>query len=186
MTPMVVAPVCGSWVMLSMFFTTAVGGGGLAVRVVDCAGQSWLVLPVMGHCPSSVIRDAETRLDEAEAQSVGTWPLSLARRPQTAVDHADARGEFRRLDSIPVVNVHWFEPVFHVPLVQAVVVELELGSLMTSVAVGALIFFRFTSQVGTGVHRCPAPGSARPAGPRWAASSSDQDLVDGPCWRWTR
>ena len=55
MTPMVVAPVCGSWVMLSMFFTTAVGVVVLPSALVTLPVSPGWFLPVMVTCPSSVI-----------------------------------------------------------------------------------------------------------------------------------
>ena len=55
MMAMVVAPVCGSWVMLSMFFTTAVGVLALASALVTLPVSPGWSLPAMVTWPSSVI-----------------------------------------------------------------------------------------------------------------------------------
>ncbi|CUN53422.1 Uncharacterised protein [Bifidobacterium adolescentis] len=55
MTPMVVAPVCGNWVMLSMFFTTAVGTAAFASALVTVVVRPGWSLPAMVTRPSSVI-----------------------------------------------------------------------------------------------------------------------------------
>ena len=55
MTAMVVAPVCGSWVMLSMFFTTAVGVVVLPSALVTLPVSPGWSLPAMVTCPSSVM-----------------------------------------------------------------------------------------------------------------------------------
>ena len=114
-------------------------GGGLAVRVGDRAGQSRLVLAGDGHVAVIGDVDAETRLDEAEVagRHLGFLHGVRAGAQTGEVDHAGrVRGEFGGFGLIrgerPLVRAR----VPHVPLVQAVVVELELGSLDDLVAVG--------------------------------------------------
>ena len=82
MTPMVVAPVCGSWVMLSMFFTTAVGVLALASALVTLPVSPGWSLPALQYIyeeRNAAANGHETLDTDASAEAAKAGDLACER-----------------------------------------------------------------------------------------------------------